>query len=178
MASAAGVGRDVFEQAYWKHRRAYDLGWPASDYWSATLAELGSVRRELVDRMIELDVASWTRYREAVWEIAARARTAGCRTAILSNGVPEVMARVRRERDLASLFDAVVVSCEVGHAKPDAEIYRLTLSRMGAAPPEALFVDDRADNIEAARALGLQTLHFVGDDKVDRLVATAFGNGR
>jgi putative hydrolase of the HAD superfamily len=48
-------------------------------------------------------------------------------------------------------------------AKPEPEIYRVTLSRLGVPASEALFVDDRIENIETARELGLRTLHFTGD---------------
>ena len=55
------------------------------------------------------------------------------------------------------------MSCEVSVCKPDPRIYELCLSRLGVEPGEALFIDDRVENIEAAAALGLQTVHFTGD---------------
>ncbi len=82
---------------------------------------------------------------------------------MLSNGVPEVMARIRAERTLESWFVVVVVSCEVGCTKPDPRIYEICLSRLGVAADRTLFVDDRAVNVEAAAQLGIQTLHFTGD---------------
>ncbi len=82
---------------------------------------------------------------------------------MLSNGVPEIVARIRADHDLASLFDAVVISYEVQLAKPEPEIYRVALDRLGVPAFDALFVDDRAENIDAARELGLQTLLFTGD---------------
>ena len=88
---------------------------------------------------------------------------------MLSNGVPEVMARIRSERALDSWFDVVVVSCEIGCAKPDPRIYEICLSRLGVAADRALFVDDRTANIEAAAKLGIQTLHFAGDQPVREL---------
>jgi putative hydrolase of the HAD superfamily len=79
------------------------------------------------------------------------------------------MARIRADRDLAKWFDVVVVSCEVGVAKPDPVIFELCLSRLGVAPRHALFVDDRIDNIEGAAALGIRTFHFVGPDASSQL---------
>ena len=92
------------------------------------------------------------------------------RTAFLSNGVPETMARIRAERPLDRWFDVVVVSYEVGLAKPDPRIFELCLSRLGAHAGEALFVDDRAENVAAAERLGMRTLHFTGDDATPRLL--------
>ena len=47
--------------------------------------------------------------------------------------------------------------------KPDRRIYLLTCERIGVAPEASVFVDDNADNIGAAAALGMETVHF-GED--------------
>ena len=106
-----------------------------------------------------------------MWTLARDVHASGVKTAILSNGVPEVMARVGAERPLAEIFDVVVVSYELGHAKPDREIYQVTLSKLGVLPQDALFVDDRSENIAAANELGLRTFHFTGDDRFGRFQA-------
>jgi HAD superfamily hydrolase (TIGR01509 family) len=59
------------------------------------------------------------------------------------------------------LFDAVVVSGEVGLAKPAAEIYRLTADRLGLATSECVFVDDLAINVRGAAAAGMVGVHHV-----------------
>ena len=171
MAEIIGVDRERFEQAYWRHRRAYDLGRRATDYWRDALHDLGVGHHAVLESLIDLDVQSWTRYREPMWTLARDVRASGVKTAILSNGVPEVMARVREDRPLAGIFDVVVVSYELGHAKPDREIYEATLSRLGVVPQQALFVDDRGENIAAADELGLRTFHFMGDDRFSRFQA-------
>jgi len=81
------------------------------------------------------------------------------------------MARVRADHPLEARFDAVVISCEIGLAKPDPRIFRLCLERLGLPAAAALFVDDRADNVEGAAAVGLQTLQFEGLDALERLRA-------
>jgi putative hydrolase of the HAD superfamily len=171
MAAITGVDRERFEQAYWRHRRAYDLGRRATDYWRDTLHDIGVTDHAVLESLIDLDVQSWTRYREPMWTLARTVHASGVKTAILSNGVPEVMARVRADRPLAELFDVVVVSYELGHAKPDREIYEATLSKLGVAPRDALFVDDRGENIAAADTLGLGTFHFTGDGRFGRFQA-------
>ena len=56
-------------------------------------------------------------------------------------------------------------------AKPDPRIFRLCLERLGLSAGAALFVDDRADNVETAAGVGLQTLRFEGPDALERLQA-------
>ena len=58
--------------------------------------------------------------------------------------------------DLARQFDAPMASHLLGFCKPDPRAYRAALDRMGATAAETVFVDDLAENVEAARALGFQ----------------------
>jgi epoxide hydrolase-like predicted phosphatase len=105
--------------------------------------------------------------REARPEVVAcvrELRGAGLRTALVTNNAREFRERWARMLPLDELFDAVVDSSEVGVRKPDPAIYRLALARLGGLAPErAVFLDDFAGNVEAARALGMRGV-LVGDD--------------
>lgn len=57
-------------------------------------------------------------------------------------------------------FDAYALSFDVGVMKPDPEIYREALGGLGARPENAVFIDDLAENVEGARRLGMQGIHF------------------
>ncbi len=63
-------------------------------------------------------------------------------------------------------FDAQVLSHEVGLLKPDPAIYELTLRRCGLQAPRAVFIDDLAANVEAARRVGLQGIQYQSADQV------------
>jgi len=173
--AARRLGGDAaaFRAAYWQHRHTYDADLPAAAYWQRVAAATrpGALTPGDLAWLIASDVASWSVYHDEVWALAARFRAGGGRTAFLSNSGPEVMARVRADHPLEALFDAVVISCEVGLAKPDPRIFRLCLERLGLSAAVALFVDDRADNVEAAASVGLQTLQFEGPDALERLRA-------
>ncbi|HEY7039364.1 MAG TPA: HAD family phosphatase [Methylomirabilota bacterium] len=173
-AARVGASAETFRAAYWQHRHDYDAGLPAHEYWHRVLTALrpgsGLAPVDLA-WLIEQDIASWVAYDDAVWALAAEFRARGGRTAFLSNSGPEVMAKVRADRRIDAVFDAVVVSCEVGLSKPDPRIYRLCLDRLGLAAAQVLFVDDRADNIDGAARVGLLTLHFEGPHALERLQA-------
>ncbi|HSE61472.1 MAG TPA: HAD-IA family hydrolase [Candidatus Saccharimonadales bacterium] len=62
------------------------------------------------------------------------------------------------ERD--GLFDATVVSGEVGISKPHPEIYKIACERLEVEPDEAIFVDDAQDNILGAEAIGMRTVLY------------------
>lgn len=168
MAATARLPVDEFERRYWAERLAYDNGQPAADYWRGVMP---GATDDAVAALIEGDYRSWTDYRDDMWTITASFKARGGRTAILSNGVPEIMGRVRDERQLAAYFDVIVVSYELGMSKPEPAIYNVCLERLGVPASDSLFVDDRRVNIDAAARLGLQTLHFTGDASVDELRA-------
>lgn len=74
-------------------------------------------------------------------------------------------ATLELESDLASLGLAdfsghVVSSARLGVAKPDRQIYEVAAERAGVALDRCLFVDDRAENVEAAVALGMVGVHY------------------
>lgn len=96
-----------------------------------------------------------------VRELGAR----GIRLALVSNSwgnhYPE---------DVLALFDAVVISSDVGLRKPQPEIYALALDRLGLTAEESVLVDDGAPNIDAAQRLGITgVLHTHPDTTVEAL---------
>ncbi len=100
------------------------------------------------------------------WPVVHKARellARGVPIALLTNNVKEWGDHWRATFPVDELFEIVVDSSDVGMRKPDPRIYLLTCERVGVAPDASVFVDDNAENIAAARALGMETVHF-GED--------------
>jgi putative hydrolase of the HAD superfamily len=83
----------------------------------------------------------------------------GLRVGLLTNNVKEFGEHWRATFPV-EMCDEIVDSSHVGMRKPERAIYALTCTRMGITPDEAVFVDDNADNIAAARAFGMEVVHF------------------
>jgi putative hydrolase of the HAD superfamily len=97
---------------------------------------------------------------EPMYEALRAARAHGTRTALLSNSWGNDYPR-----DLfAGLFDAVVISCEVGMRKPDERIFRHAVDLLGLDPAECAFIDDIEHNVHAAEALGIHGIHHTSAD--------------
>jgi epoxide hydrolase-like predicted phosphatase len=80
------------------------------------------------------------------------ARNSGIRTGLLSNS----WSTSHYDRALlAELFDAVVISAEVGLHKPQPEIYLLASKRLSAEPEQCVFIDDLRENCAGAEAVGM-----------------------
>ena len=90
--------------------------------------------------------------------VLARLRAGGARLAVVSNwdvSLHDVLERT----GLRPLVDAVVISAELGVAKPDPAIFRAALDRLGAGPDGALHVGDSLeDDVAGARAAGLEAV--------------------
>ena len=102
------------------------------------------------------------------------------RCSVLSNADLSLRARLKGELALDHLFDDIVVSAEVGMAKPRPEIFRLAADRLGLPPAACVFVDDWDENVDAARAVGMQAvLHRAdqGDDLRAQLAALGVAPG-
>jgi 2-haloacid dehalogenase len=82
------------------------------------------------------------------------------RTYALTNWSAETFPLARERYDFLGLFDDVVVSGEVGVAKPDPAIFRVLRERVGRPLEECVFVDDSPRNVAAAAAAGMDAIHF------------------
>ncbi len=80
----------------------------------------------------------------------------------LSNSNQVHMDYLRENYSFMALAEGVISSHEVGHRKPDKEIFRLALLRAGAEAGQALFIDDKFENVAAARELGINAHQYAG----------------
>ena len=94
------------------------------------------------------------RVEQAMFDLVADLRSLGVRTGLLSNSWGDIYPRER----LASAFDHVVISGEVGLRKPQPEILRMSLDGLGVTADAAVFVDDAEPNLVGAQAVGLRTV--------------------
>jgi putative hydrolase of the HAD superfamily len=163
-----GLDNDTFERLYWRDRHDYDLGnvdGPA--YWEKFARDAGlTFTPAQIAALIENDVLLWVCVDERMLAWAAALQRAGIFTAILSNMVPEVLRYMRQEFAWLAHFTNQTYSCELRIAKPDPAIFTWTCDQLGVRPNEALFIDDRLINVQAAEHLGLHAIHFRGIDQL------------
>ena len=81
------------------------------------------------------------------------------KTGIISNAWSE-LPDILEEWGILDAFDVVVGSGDEGVMKPDPRIFQIALDQLSVAPEESVFVDDFIENVESARNLGMQAVHF------------------
>lgn len=82
------------------------------------------------------------------------------KTAVLTNATAGSLERRFTPKELRELFDEQVVSADIGYMKPEPQAYSITAQRLGVAPEQCVFVDDRDGFCDAARATGMQAVHY------------------
>ena len=178
-AALVGVSEPPFFEIYSATRHDYDRGlidfrrhWQAfSDAAGVTLA------LAQVERIAEMETLMWLRVNPNVLALAREIKARGVRIAILSNMPHDLLAYVRREFDWLDEFEVKVWSCEIGVTKPDAAIYHRCLDALGCQPGRALFFDDRLNNVEAARELGMEAHLFQSAEQARAIVEAGMDGG-
>ncbi|MHC3817637.1 HAD family hydrolase [Streptomyces sp. DT9] len=107
--------------------------------------------------------------------LARAARAAGHRLALLSNSFGLDPFNPYEHVGIWDLFDVHVVSELVGLAKPNPEIYRVTLDLIGVPAEQCVFVDDHSVNLPPAAALGITTIHATDEDTAVAELETLLG---
>lgn len=84
---------------------------------------------------------------------------------LLSNYSNDLRPRIEKEWAIGSVFDEIIISCEVGMIKPDPAIFNLMLDRLDVKADESVFIDDRIKNIDGAKKIGLHTIFFTSREQ-------------
>ena len=127
------------------------------------------LRPAQVERIAEMETLMWLRVNPEALALAREIKAHGVRTAILSNIPHDLLADVRKFRWLDE-FEVKIWSCELGILKPDPAIHRACLDALGCPPERTLFFDDRANNVGAARELGMEAHIFESVEQARAIV--------
>ncbi len=157
LLSLTTLSQVEFEQRYFLHREGYDAGrLSGREYWRRTLCgRRAEPSDRLLDRLVEEDSLSWSVCDHRILTWIGRLRQAGFPVGILSNLPRDVLDCCRQRFSWWGEFDFGVFSCEAGVVKPETEIYRSLIEASGYRASQLFFIDDRPENVEAARSAGL-----------------------
>ncbi len=178
LRDVTGLDEESLHREYWAHRHAYDRGTHTAEaYWQLVAA--GNGRTFTPDQVASLTAADldlWTDLNLPMVEWARALQHAGIRTGILSNIGDAMAAGVLQKFDWLRAFDHCTWSHALQLAKPELAIYRHAAEGLATDPDKILFIDDRVENIEAAREVGMQAIQYVDHAQfADEMYARGFG---
>jgi putative hydrolase of the HAD superfamily len=151
-----------FQPIYWGNREALDRGTLDNvAYWQKVGQDCGLVISEAEAlELIEHDNTQWTNENPEMLSLARDLHRAGYRTAILSNMERRMLAAMRKKLKWLDEFDVQIYSCEIGTVKPEAKIYLECCRQLDCDPEQALFLDDKKVNTDAAKKVGMKAYVF------------------
>jgi putative hydrolase of the HAD superfamily len=163
--AASGLSAERAEQfwrTYWELRPPYDRGQvqgPA--YWGSVADALGTAfSRARVAELIAADRGSWRAVDPRMLDLLDRLARSGLTLGLLSNIPPEIADEFLRRHAWLDRFDVLGFSCRIGHVKPEPAAFDWCIKALGVEPARALMIDDREENLRAARTCGMQTHLF------------------
>lgn len=162
MRQITGFDEEVLHQGYWRFRHAYDRGeLTGVAYWNevASSGETTFTAQQIAD-LIAADVDLWAQLNRPMVDWAQRLQRAGVRTGILSNIGDAMTEGLLRRFDWLSAFYHCTWSYTLHLAKPELAIYRAAAEGLATPPAQILFIDDKIENVEAARKADMQAIEY------------------
>jgi len=154
------LGADDFDFGAWNHEQ--DSGRAFEESEQAAVARTPHWGEHILAYRANFDRSLLGEITPSV-EVLRDLHAAGVRVLALTNWSAELFPVARDRFDFLELFEDIVVSGEERVAKPDPRIFEIVAERSGLSPGECVFVDDKPENVEAARAAGLDVIVFVDD---------------
>jgi HAD superfamily hydrolase (TIGR01509 family) len=133
---------------------------PVAEYWAAVAQQLGISPEQIPQ--FERDYFSGDQLDSSLIALIRHLKGSGHRTALLSNDSPALDDKLA-DQGIADLFDPVVISAHIGVMKPDPAAYQALLDALNCPENQTIFIDDRLENVLAARALGMHGIHYIQD---------------
>ena len=163
MRTITGLSEELLHREYWAHRHAYDRNdLNGETYWHKAAAGAGiTLTPTQHKQLIATDTDFWSQLNPPMIDWAQHLQRAGIRIGILSN-MPDAMAAglVAKHGGWINKFDHHTWSYALNLAKPEPAIYHHAAEGLRTPPANILFIDDRADNIAAAIATGMQAIQY------------------
>jgi epoxide hydrolase-like predicted phosphatase len=173
-ADTFGVSQELYTPVHDSFLDEFGKGMISEDeFWQGTSRKLGRPAKCKAGKPVPEVPSLWSRaFRSAcvprpeVFRLVSSLHAKGYKTALLSN--TELPAVEFFHEFGYDMFDALVFSCEQGVAKPEPRIYEITLEKLGSKAARSVFIDDRQEYIEGAKAVGLHTILFTSLGQVKR----------
>lgn len=179
MENILNTTNSELSEAYWRHRLDYDLGiLNGISFWRTVGAELGHPPNEdELAQLLQADVDLWTQPNQPMIDWAAALQDAAISTGILSNMGDAMETGIVARFPWIARFQHSTFSHNLGLAKPDERIYRHAITAVGEPAEAILFIDDRPENVEAARTLGIQSIQYTSHEDFVREFHKAYFTG-
>jgi putative hydrolase of the HAD superfamily len=140
---------------WWHLRSTEDETRFWDDYGQELVGRLGLPASAAADLMAAFPYERYMKPVDGARDVLTELRGRGLKIGVLSNTLPSI-GRTLSAVGLDDLVDVALATCTLGVHKPEAQAFLLAADALGVAPGEVLFIDDKAENVEGARAVGMR----------------------
>lgn len=155
----AGVSRKTAEKIWKKHwpdlkygRKEINVFWNEFEKEITTKVPIEKIKKAYEDKIIvDKEVLDFAHSLKSKYKILA-----------LANESKFGIRLKERKFNLKKTFDKIYCSADLGMAKPNLDIFEFVLKDANLKPGEIIFIDNQIENVEAARSLGIKSIHYVG----------------
>lgn len=159
-----GLDSEEFQQVNLLKREAVKMGKTDEEFWLRFAQENQIELPENWAKTFKMVMKDNLGANLEMYELVAHLKT-NYQVALLSN-IDKRLADLIREFGFYEPFDPCILSCEIMVQKPDPKAYEIMIERIGKPAEEILFIDDKLENIEAARGFGIDGIHFESIDQL------------
>jgi len=134
----------------------------AEQHWQSLGSNLGLSIEEMI--VFQRDFWGGDRLDTALIEYI-RALHTRHKIGLISNAFSDLRHIITNVWNIEDTFDDMTISSEVGIMKPDPRIFQMALERLDVQPQESIFIDDFPHNVDGARNINMQAIHFQTRDQ-------------
>ncbi|MDR2575566.1 MAG: HAD family phosphatase [Treponema sp.] len=180
LVKLSGLSAETLWELDRKYRGEWDRGtYDGIGHYRFMLAKAGvSLNDDSLARIARADIESWSHINPDTVKLMRDIKAAGLRVGILSNIPHDFPRDIASHSDALPVFaeaDIAVYSCELGIIKPEAGIYEELMKKADCLYEEIVFFDDKVDNVNKARELGIQAFLWEGAEQARKIVSGMTG---
>ncbi|MFW5990939.1 MAG: HAD family hydrolase [Candidatus Nanoarchaeia archaeon] len=168
LSGKAGLSPQKIENAFIEKDTLYELGKISSDEFWNNFSEKTGINKEAAKK----EFVQTQNVREDVINYIRELKQM---VILLTNNYYELLMHIRKNYPL---FDKVYASCEVGIKKPDKRIFQLVLEDYNLKGEECIFVDDKKENLEPAKTLGMHTILYTNLQELEERISTLVNDNK
>ena len=172
IASYLQVSLEDWERVYFSLNHMFNVGGKSWDEVIALVAKEFNASDEQISHIKNLvsEIKKTKKINSELLEIIKKLKK-NYKIGLLSNNSVNLNQRIR-DNNIAEIFDAVVISGEVGFQKPQPEIFKILSEKLGVELNELIFVDDTKRSLEGAEKIGYFPILFTNNQKLEEELAS------
>ncbi len=165
MCDSLQISETEFEAVNIEKRKAVKAGKSEVDFWTDFAEEKGVALPkgwgEEYIRTLKASVGADPKMYVLIDQLKAK----GMRVGLLSN-INDRYTKLIRDFGFYAPFEPCLLSCEIGLEKPNPKVYELLLKTMDLAAPDVIFIDDKEENVNAAKEIGIDAILFKSEPQL------------